>query len=92
MSYYNTTQESPDQVKLYNVSNEKQDDIVLRTIKKLNKPFSCSQIYKAYPIMNTPLTSLRRSVNTLKKRGIIKETGIKVKGIYNRAETQYQLI
>lgn len=90
-TFYNTTNESPEQVVLYNQSNEKQDDIVLRTIKKF-KTFTSSEIYRKYPIMNTPLTSIRRSINTLKNRGLIVETGNRKKGMFGRSELEYKLV
>jgi hypothetical protein len=88
MAYYNTTNES--NVTEYLKISQKQDDIVLRTIEQF-KTFTCSEIYKKYPIMNTPITSIRRSVNTLKKKGVIVETGNKRKGLYGRNELEYKL-
>jgi hypothetical protein len=91
MSYYNTTSEAPEQVQIFKTSNNKQDEIVLNIIKSLNKPFSASQIYKRYPVANVPITSIRRSINTLKNTDLISETGERVKGMFGRSELQYNL-
>lgn len=90
MSYFNTTNENPQQVEIFNINNRKQDDLVLDIIKKL-KVFSAKDIYNKYPIANTPITSIRRSINTHKRLNVIIETGHKVKGIYDRNELQYKL-
>lgn len=92
MAYFNTTQETPNTVQEYlNVSNN-QKDIVLRTIRRLGKTFSASVVMKNYPVMNTPITSIRRAINTLKNDGVIQETGNRVTGIYGRSELEYKLV
>ena len=89
--YFNTTQLEPEQTEMFASKNIKQDDIVLGIIKQLNKPFSASSIYKRYPIANTPITSIRRSLNTLMRYNKIEPTGENVSGIYGRGEKQYKL-
>lgn len=90
MSYYNTVSESSQQVKIFSDKNQKQDEIVLSIINDLKRPFSAKDVYKRFPITNVPMTSIRRSLHTLKdKLGIIKETGERVEGIYGRSELQY---
>jgi hypothetical protein len=87
--YYNSTNLEPEQVKIFATDNLNQDDIVRRIIKQLNKPFSASSIYKRYPIANVPITSIRRSINTLMNLNEIEPTGLNVKGIYGKPEKQY---
>lgn len=90
MSYYNTTSETSQQVRIFSDKNQKQDEIVLSIISDLKRPFSAKDVYKRFPIANVPITSIRRSINTLKdKLGIIKETGERVEGLYGRSELQY---
>ena len=94
--YYNTTNENKDnEIKFRNINNG-QDKKLLELIKELNKPFSASQIWKEYThpfILNTtPITSVRRSINTLKNAGFIEETGKRVQGVYGRNELEYKLI
>ena len=90
--YHNTVNEPREQAKLYQDKTEKQDTIVKRVIAKLNKPFSAKDIYTNYPVMNTPITSIRRSINTLKNQGLIEETGERVKGLFGRSELQYTTV
>ena len=91
MSYYNTTHETGQQLKIYTDTAKKQDEIVMELAKRVKK-FSASSIYKIYPFPNTPITSIRRSINTLKRMGFIVETGRKVAGKYDRKEAEYETI
>jgi len=91
MSYYNTTHETGQQLKIYIDAAKSQDEIVMELATKL-KRFSCSSLFKIYPLPNTPITSIRRSVNTLKLAGKIAETGRKVMGKYGRKEAEYETL
>lgn len=88
MSYYNTTQERGNDLKDYQNKARTQDQIIKGMIAKLKKPFSFKDIYNSYPIHNTPITSIRRSLDTLKKQGYIQETGLQVMGVFSRKERQ----
>ena len=94
--YHNTTNETPEDEKTFTRINKGQDTKVLEVCRGLDKPFSASLIWKQFGgkdyFMNpAPLTSIRRSINTLKNAGYIIETGEKVKGIYGRNEFEYKL-
>ena len=98
--YYNTTNENKDnEIKFRNINNG-QDKKVLAIIKEQKKPFSASLVFNEFGKKNgvwevwdnTPITSIRRSINTLKNAGYIEETGKRVEGIYGRNELQYKLI
>lgn len=91
MTFFNTTQETPKQVQMFATKSNCQDQEVLTIAKRLQK-FSASIIYKQYPISNVPITSIRRSINSLMKNGKIEATGNKVEGIYGRSEKQYKVI
>lgn len=91
MTYYNTTTEAPDQVTMFSKKNVTQDEQVLSIALKLGV-FSAKDIYKRFPVANVPITSIRRSINTLYKEGKITQTGYKVKGLYGRNEYQYRII
>ena len=100
--YYNTTKETPDQVKKFTKINNGQDKKVLSIIRKLDKPFSASLVFLEFSKHggrweiwdNTPITSIRRSITTLKQldNPPIEETGKRVMGLYGRTELQYKLI
>ena len=94
--YHNTTNESKENVKTYRKINKKQDTKVLEIIKNINKPFSPSLVWKKYIhrfiFEPAPLTSIRRSINTLENSGYFTKTGNKLKGMYKRNVNEYRLI
>ena len=95
-TYYNTTGENKETVKTYRKINTKQDKRVLDIIKNERKPFSASLIWRKhlhkYLMKTCPITSIRRSINTLKNLGYITETGNRVPGMYGRNENEYRLL
>lgn len=92
-TYFNTTKESENQVDLFSKINDGQDKRVLEIVKEM-KVFSASKVWQSYihkhVMKSCPLTSIRRSINTLKKCGYIHETGNRVKGLYGRNELEYR--
>ena len=90
MTYFNTTKEA--NVKPYIEKNRTQNEIIKGIIQSYKRPFSPKDVYRDYPIMNTPITSIRRALNTLKKQGVIVETGNKVNGLYNRPELELKFV
>ena len=94
MTYFNTTHETENQVDLFTKLNEGQDQRVLEIVKEMGV-FSASKVWQKYIHLYlkqaTPITSIRRSINTLKKCGYIQETGNKVKGLYSRNELEYKI-
>lgn len=92
MSYYNTTSESGDQLKMFHTKAMKQDKIIadiFRTGAKLTA-FDVEEILIDRGIMY-PITSIRRSLNTLESYSIIKRLEKKVRGFYGRPVNQYQI-
>lgn len=79
--YHNTTQEP--EVGLFQKQTEKQDRLVFNEILKATKPLGASQIN-----IGAPITSVRRSINSLMRDGFIKRVG-KQKGKYGRSEYTY---
>ena len=94
--YFNTTNESKENLKKFKKINSKQDTKVLNIIRNINKPFSASLVWKKYIhrfiLEPAPITSIRRSINTLKNNGYIVETGNRVIGMYKRNELEYRLL
>jgi len=94
--YHNTTNETQENVNNYKKITAKQDKRVLSIIRNQNKPFSASVIYKIYlhkhVIDGIIITSVRRSINTLKRYGYLTETGNRVKGMYGRSELEYSYV
>lgn len=90
-TFFNTTNESENQVKMFSEKNKGQNQIVLSIANEL-KTFSASEIFKKYPTASVPITSIRRAINTLKEKGKIRATGNKVKGMYGANELQYTTV
>lgn len=92
MPYYNTTAEPATQCVAFAETNMNQDDTVLEVAKKLKRPFTPSDIYRKYPVANTSLTSIRRSIHTLyHKLHSIEPTGHKRNSLYGRPELEYSV-
>lgn len=88
MTYWNTTHQKGKDLKKSQQKARTQDEIIKGIINKYKGSFSPKNVYKDYPIMNTPITSIRRALNTLKSSGFIKETGEQVEGLFGRKERQ----
>lgn len=88
--YYNTTNEVNPQLTIFKHKATNQDKQIFEIAKKL-KTFSAAKIYNLYP-GNIPITSVRRSLNTLMNSRLIERTGNKVMGIYSRKEFEYKVI
>ena len=82
--YYNTTQET--EIKEYLESNMKQDDKIALLFELSSKPMGASDLFKI--MKNTPITSIRRSINTLMNNDVIVEDG-RQWGMYGRKEYTY---
>lgn len=88
--YYNTTNES-EKLKEFRQKTVGQDLTVLNMVLE-KVQFSPSEIFLNYPDASTPITSIRRSLNTLMNKGFITKLDSKVKGIYGRPESQYKTV
>lgn len=88
--YYNTTRETETGEQVVTAKNQEQ--VIKKMLISIHGAFSPSTIYKSYPVPNTPITSIRRALNTLKKQGVIKETGNSVQGMYGRPELELERI
>lgn len=80
--YYNTTQEP--EVGLFQKQTEKQDNLVYNEIVRSKTPLGASQIN-----IGAPITSVRRSINSLMREGVIKRVGKQI-GKYGRPEYTYE--
>ena len=91
MSYFNTTNETGETLTENTKKATAQDQVVLEVAKNLDGPFSASKILFHFPKVNVPITSIRRAINTLCKKGKVVKTGNRVKGMFNRSELQYKI-
>lgn len=85
-SYYNTTSESGKQLRQNIRQALRQDDKVLEFFKfHPDNEFTPFEVAQAVFDEHTPITSVRRSITNLTKKGILEETTIKREGIHGRA-------
>ena len=85
MSYYNTTSEEGQLLKLYREKALTQDEILYNFFSKYkHQSFTPYEIQKKVFNGFAPITSVGRSLNTLTNQNKIKMTGEKRKGQFNR--------
>ncbi|AXH74771.1 MAG: hypothetical protein [Bacteriophage sp.] len=91
MEYFNTTQINERQLELFTDKAKNQNNLILKTFRAFpDKEISASDILINSVVGEAPITSIRRSLNTLKKKLEIVEVGQK-EGLYGRPETTYSL-
>jgi len=89
MKYYNTTSQTGEELKDSWTKAIKQDDIILLLFAR-NKnmtftPFDVQNILKHDYSKDYPITSIRRSMNTLTEIEALEKTSIKRKGKYGKS-------
>jgi|TARA_R100000734_G_C3301793_1_gene92380 predicted ArsR family transcriptional regulator len=87
--YYNTTNETGEDLKESHKKAESQQEKIL-DIFKTSKEASPSQVMLALPV-GTLITSVRRCITDLTKEGHLEKTTRKRKGIYGRPEYIWKL-
>lgn len=92
MSYYNTTQLSGTELS-QRTKKAKSQEIDLLEIFKYKKQLTASEAYRIYNIDDkTPITSIRRAITNLCKKGDLFRTNNKKVGIYGRKEFVYSMM
>lgn len=89
MTFFNTTDEDQDQVTIFKEINRKQDDRVFDIFLGRNVPFGASDVERYMP-KNTPITSIRRAINTLWRDDKLIRCEKKM-GKYKRPEFTYKI-
>lgn len=82
--YYNTVQESGEQLEMFKGKATKQENEILQLFKS-NNDLSPSDVHKTF--QNYPLTSIRRGITNLTIAGFLEKTSDKKTGIYGRNES-----
>ena len=89
MTYYNTTFEKDKNLKQSWIKTAKQDELILmlfaRHKKSVFTPFEIQDMLSSDFEINYPITSIRRSINTLTEIEALEKTSIKRKGIYGKS-------
>ena len=92
MSYYNTTNQKGTELKSNQEKAKTQDELILEFFKKSpEKHLSPTDLWRRLFQDRCPLTSVRRSFNTLTNDGYIKKTGYTKHGMYGRKEYCWML-
>jgi hypothetical protein len=92
-NFFNTTNERGKKLVKNVLKAQAQDEIILSYFKKKKAlPLSPTQVWNALFTINTPITSVRRAINTLTKRNLLVKTNIKRIGNYGREEYCWKLL
>ncbi len=87
--YYNTTNETGSKLNTAWIETAKQDEIIFEVFNKHQEtfytPFNIQDILSDNYIIDYPITSIRRALNTLTNDGKIIKTPIKRKGLYGKS-------
>lgn len=86
--YYNTTNEKELLCEFVNKAKTQNDEVL--AIYKKHKMISPATCWIIFGKDRAPLTSIRRSINTLTNMGYLEKCETKVTGIYGRKEYQWR--
>jgi len=89
--YYNTTHEDSDTVEDYIKKAKGQELEILKFFKEHPKWHYTPFEVKRWIDTTAPITSIRRAISNLAKRGLLIKTDIKKKGIYGRNNCCWKL-
>ena len=91
-TYHNTTELSGDELKQAIDKAVSQDDKVLIYFRNnADKEFTPSEVHKEIFPANVPLTSVRRALSNLTRKGYLEKTDNQKTGVYGRPEYTWQL-
>ena len=84
--YYNTLNESSEDVKVSKIKAKKQKDQILSIYKHTLRPMTPAEIWEGYGYKNknVPLTSIRRAITNLETEGLLKKPNIQKPGVYGK--------
>ena len=91
MSYYNTTSQTSYHLRNAKDSAINQDERVLAFFKAFP-----SRIFSPWEVLDqlettAPITSIRRSINTITKKGMLRKTNSKIDGPYGKPSYTWML-
>lgn len=90
-SHHNTTNESGEQLEMFENKANVQEDIVIALYKR-NPRMSAYECFGMFPQVDVPITSIRRAITNLTIRGKLKKTSDKRTGRYGRPEYIYEIV
>jgi hypothetical protein len=91
--YHNTTNQTGEKLKQYQLFTETQDIKVLDFFKKYkDREITPCEVWKnIFDTYSVPITSVRRSINTLTKDGYLIKTKNKKIGLYGKPAHKWKL-
>ena len=92
--FYNTTNESGEQLELFTQKAMKQEDKVMLLFREkyVLTAYQCYSFFIVRYESNVPLTSIRRAMTNLASKGKLEMTEKKIEGAYGRDNYIYKLI
>ena len=90
--YYNTTNSAEQELSRFRIQNKRQENIVLQYMQ-IAKRLTPSEvlIISEFDGYNWPITSIRRSLNTLTREGLTVKTQMKLEGPQGRDEHIWEM-
>lgn len=91
--FYNTTNETGERLKSFEIIAVTQEDIVLHVFQRrpAGTLLAPSQVWTAGFPITTPLTSVRRAMTNMTIKGLLTKTDTKIKGLYGREAHTWKL-
>ena len=90
--FYNSNTESGAELRQSKAKAGAQDELILDYFRQHpDKLFSPEEIHEALFTSRTPLTSIRRAMNTLEKGMYIRKSGYLINGIFGKLVNTYKL-
>lgn len=90
-SHYNTTNESGQTLITFESKAQNQENSVLEVFYTYCRPLTWSDVQRLLTV-NMNEISIKRSLSTLKSRGVLEKTSEKVMGVYGKPNFKYKLI
>ena len=93
MTFYNTTNECHGTLKDYeNITSRQEKKVLAYFMYYEGKFLSPEDALNCFPEGNVPITSVRRTITNLTKKGILKKTNVKTEGMYGRLTHTWQYL
>ena len=89
--YYNTTKAQGAELKAFTMQAKSQDMAILNVFQQINEPLAPSDVFKLAFTNDTPITSVRRGIRTLTRKGALVKTSDTQQSPYGRPEHFWDL-
>ena len=92
--YFNTTNATNPELKEYRDKAKTQEDIIIEAFERIGGSLSAEYIHRSTFGSSVPLTSVRRAISCLCRKGVIEMNPkeYQVMGIYGRKVNTYRMI